>query len=1117
MQFKTTRARAPLSLLLGPAGSGKTDAALQRLCANIERSLLVVTSAAQAEWFTCRASRSTNIPVSDIRSRILPFSVLVNEVLRSDRKFKLTYIGRNFQRMILSAIVPAAIRQDDFFGKTLSTPGFVSAIQEGIREWKLAGATPGSFGTAATAAEIGKMPELARKLRDIERVFDAYEQFLKDNGLYDEEDSLSIAAHIIRNGDTEVPRDSTLIIVHGFYRFTGAQRNLLRAFAERSVPSGAPEVEMVVTVPWQERRPLLFAAPFRTLAQLRAEFTTHEVTLPTDTGSRSSPSEPVDRLSAFVFDNVAQPHDGALESQIFDRPIKILEAPNLYVETEMVAREFRRIHDSLHIPWSEFAILLRSTRDYAPILSAVFERYNVPVGADGPETCAENPLLKTVLTLLDVVRYGWRREDILAFLKSSYTAPDSFQVDLLRKHAWSHGIRDGRDPWLALCRGGSSGHRGERTIAIAPSIHATLLNMARVDEQLSQTPADTDHFIAVLRDIVATFGLEERIVTGEQTRIDRDKAALKEAMSAFDALHRIALLRSTGVVAFGDFHTLLCEAWANTSAFPDTVGERVCVIEPHNSRERQIRVAAVMGLTERVFPRRITEDAFMRDEERRLMREWTSIDLEEQKLRADDERFLFYQAVTAPTEHLLLSYPRAAHENDTLPSFFLDEVRAVFDDRAPPAPEPAELSASVTACSMEHTAAIQVIIRTLADVAPRPGETAMPSDDLLAACADLFDPQGDASARRERLVGAAARLDRFLRDAGCGPIVRSLLISRNLPRLPVLRDFTLRERFINGKTVFTIPELETYARCPFQYLLRHVWRLKQVTEGMDVGKQSALLHSVLRRYFRGRLERGEPVIVEAHLDQVVEDLRGILDESLQVSRLSASPHQLRILRRRLMDDLMGFAIREARFSARFETTPAHCHLSYGRAPVSVKPDPHSCPEPLVLTGADGEGTVAISGIIDRVDVDETGRRAHVVEYEIGRPPEYASIQRGESLQMPINLIAMERLFGFAGAGACYDSMQETGRRRFHRTEHVNIRRFAPILPFDDPANVKPLSREQFEELVKTAQAATLRLARAIGEGHIDARPGTHCRGCDFRDICRTTVLEGHDGERLDQS
>ena len=96
--------------------------------------------------------------------------------------------------------------------------------------------------------------------------------------------------------------------------------------------------------------------------------------------------------------------------------------------------------------------------------------------------------------------------------------------------------------------------------------------------------------------------------------------ALNEAMSALNALERVSIIRSIGNIPFAEFHDMLRDAWESSTAFPEAGGEQVCIIEPHSARERPIRVAAVMGLTERVFPRRITEDAFLRDEERVLLR-----------------------------------------------------------------------------------------------------------------------------------------------------------------------------------------------------------------------------------------------------------------------------------------------------------------------------------------------------------------------------------------------------------------------------------------------------------------------------------------------------------------
>ena len=116
----------------------------------------------------------------------------------------------------------------------------------------------------------------------------------------------------------------------------------------------------------------------------------------------------------------------------------------------MVAREFRRIHDAGGLSWDDFGIILRTQGDYAPILSAVFERYEIPLGADGPEKLDQNPLMETVLHLLDIFCNGWQRDDVLAFMKSSYTAPDKLAADALRRRARTARVRSGRGEWLAL-------------------------------------------------------------------------------------------------------------------------------------------------------------------------------------------------------------------------------------------------------------------------------------------------------------------------------------------------------------------------------------------------------------------------------------------------------------------------------------------------------------------------------------------------------------------------------------------------------------------------------------------------------------------------------------------
>ncbi|HZT44514.1 MAG TPA: PD-(D/E)XK nuclease family protein [Chthonomonadaceae bacterium] len=1198
--------RPPLTLLLGPAGAGKTEWALERFLQPDTRPLLIVSSPEQAQTRAVQIAARSGRPDAEIRSAILPFRSFATEIARSARQDGFSTIGRAFQRLVLADLCATAIDKDGFLGRMRSAPGFAAALAERIREWKLACLTPDLLEASAPEAALEMDdPVFAVKAQELARLFRAYETFLTRNRLRDEEDCLRLAAKAAA-GTSPLLNNANLVLVDGFYRFNRAQRQLLAALAGRRQQGGRMDVEVAVTLPYAPCRPLLFAAPERTLRLLRAEFTTREIVLESRPADRPAPlallsdrifaPEPMQgSASRMATERHGSPVPSAFSVAIRDsgrggnptpkeaEALTIFDAPNPYVEAEMVARAFRRLYAEGGYAWSDFAIILRAMGDYAPILSAVFERYGIPLGADGPEILAENPLLKTLLHLFAVVRSGWQREDVLAFLKSSYTAPDKLAADALRRRARAAGVREGRERWLALVK----------DLPAAHPVASTLQEMACWDTRLTQERAAPDVHANWVREMIGAFGLEERIAAcdtrpaihvpaeisnrkaptdstsfflGRENmggRAERDRVALREALAVLEAVTEMARLSGRAALSFVQFSEDLMRAWQSASALGPSEGDVVRVIEPYDARERPLKVAVVMGLTERVFPRRITEDPFLRDEERVALRQGAGLDLEEQKARADDERFFFYLAVTAPAERLLLSFPRSSEESDTLPSFYLDEVRAVF--AITESTDTVSESRMVTDNTEEHglsvssvTSASSVIqtkrvlrdrkreenltpntqrppltvSRTLTDVVPRPEEVVSAGDRLLAACAGLFDPDAEPVSREERLREAASLMQGCLAEETTAAVVRAVVASRRLPRLPRLEDAALCVDFAGKQPVYSVSELETYQRCPFQYLLRHVLRLRPEEEGASPRAQGTLLHAVLRRYFR-QLSAGSALPTD--LEAMRAELRQILEEIIEQESLDASPHRLRMIQRLLADALDGFAERETRFTPQFGMTPAHFELAFGLGmrpeglededereittdgPLSSIHDPASCQEPLWLSGPDGGPPVAVCGAIDRVDVDATGRRVLLLDYKLGKPPEHAEIQRGASLQMPLYLLAIERLFGKVGAVACYDSMRERGRRRFLRTEHVNLRQFSPLLPLDDGSAVKPLNRDQYEELVKTAETAAVQAARSIAAARIDATPGDYCRLCAYSDICRTTATSGHDGETIPAS
>ena len=1105
---ETPTARPPLRVVLGRAGSGKTAYAVRK-CVT-ENGLLIASSPAQADTLIERITERGDLSDAEARMRILPFRRLVIDLYQARPADGIRNIGRVFRSVVVAHLTARTLRPDDFLGPMRDTPGFARAWSDRLREWKLAGLTPDTLQSALT-----KMPPpdadstFPRKMEDLLRLFRAYETFLRQNGLRDEEDCLRLAAQYIAETDA-LPLPIPCLCVDGFYRFNPAQLELLAAFARRGMDAGQPETEVVVTLPCDVERPLLFASVERTLHTLHTHFDVQTETLPEPAAGRPPTLQHLEKFLWRPAEAAEEPETTAVSRreplpETQETPLLLFDAPNPYTEAEMIARAFRRAYDAGGLCWSDFGIILRTQGDYAPILAAVFERYGIPLGVDGPEALTENPLIVTILHLFAIFRKDWQREDVLAFLKSSYTAPDKLSADTVRRLALKHRVREGRTAWLKLAEAAFEAGLD----AAGETLHA----LAECEDVWAGGRAEPLHFVRGMQDAIARFALVARVQDGEPVRAERDLAAWEMLGETLEALSQMDALTGQETLTFAQFHDALLTAWQGASSLAVPQGDLVRVYEPFDSRERPLRIAAVMGLTERVFPRRAAEDPFLRDSERAALREISGIELESQRARADDERLFYYLAVTAPSDRLILSYPRSSSDADTLPSFYLDETRAAFGTAAGQDVPPPRL-----------------VSRTLADVAPQPEDAVSEADRLLAACAALFEPaEGRTPGATElRQTAAAAHLRSLLHDAMPSHPVRAILASRRLPRLPRLEAPPLRADFAGHKTVYSVSELEAHQRCPFQYLLRHVLRIQpQEEESLMHG---TLLHDTLRRYFRRKQRVPDPAPPDT--ETLRRDLHAALKTALDKQPLDAAPVRQRMAHRLLHDALDGFAAREVQFTTQFQMRPAHFELAFGLSAGHIEDeeretqtadgsasrpavhDAASLSEPLHLLPADGSAAVALCGVIDRVDFDASGQRALIMDYKLGSPPDYAAIHRGTSLQMPLYLLAIERLFGKIPAAACYDSARHAGRPRLHRMEHVNLKHFGPLTPLENGDTVKPLNREQYATLVRQAEQTAIGIARDIEAANVEARPGPHCTACAYADICRTTPGGGHDGETL---
>jgi len=398
----------------------------------------------------------------------------------------------------------------------------------------------------------------------------------------------------------------------------------------------------------------------------------------------------------------------------------------------------------------------------------------------------------------------------------------------------------------------------------------------------------------------------------------------------------------------------------------------------------------VLGLAEGEFPATLSEDPFLRDLDRRNLREGFGLALEPSPESAEAE--YFYETVSRAAEKLLLTRPRLA-DNGALwqASPFWEEVRRL----------------------------VQTTPQTLtSETLPIPSEVASWSELMgsLSAHSGYGDVRQWISEeepyRLAALEGAAGVLDVRWTEWGAdqlpGPFDGDLT---------TLGDI-FRARF-SSRHVWSASRLESYVTCGFSFFVGSVLGLEareEPAEGLDARQLGNIYHRILQEVY------GDPMITDTtSLEQLLEALprvaKQVLDQAPRREGFRETAwweHTRREIEENVRRSL------EALAGANGEWVPRHFEAAFG---LGGQP-------PLVVKA--GEDDLRLRGLIDRVDVNSDGK-VRVIDYKTGGKSAFTkkAVVEGKKLQLPLYALAARDALGLGEpAEGFYWHVQQSERSSF---------------------------------------------------------------------------------------
>jgi len=1077
-----------LNLFIGKPGSGKTEQIKNMIKNDVEHAKTVYLIVPEQSALDAEAEFTEFLPPkAQLHFEVLNFTRLANKVFRTYGGISYKYLTQGMKACLMWRTLSET---KNFLSSKASCDddSYIALMLAAAEELKLNGITPEMLVNAADDIS----PRLSDKIRDLATVTSVYEGLLKE-GHSDPTDDVGKLAKMLTEHNFF---DETTVYVDSFTDFTAQQTavmtEIIRQADSVTVALSCDDGGISDNPPDSPQYKKIYktASVLRGIAR-KLSVKYDEIYF--DKILRCENDE-LKHLNKHLWSTAAETWDNEPEH------ISVREFSDPYSEAEFVASDIcRRIRED-GIKYGEIAVIARDVSSYSGIIDPIFDKFEIPYFMSKTTDVMTKPLIKMIFCALTVLRYGYRREDVLTYIKTGLAGITADESDELSLYSEKWNISGsgfyGELAW-SMNPGGLKEEFSERETELLSRLNSVKdrlrIPLTTLGEELSAHPTVKEACRAMFEFLEA---LNVRARLSEIIDSDRAEGRASDAQETaqlwnvtVDALDRLAAICGSQRVNITEFSNLLALLLRETkvgtiptSADPVTVGSASAL------RARGIKLAYLVGCGRGVFPATVSDNSFFSDDEKVELETSGIVLSAKSEEKISDELFYFSRAAALASSDVVFTYNLSTAASDSPRSPAIDNLIKLFPTL--------KIKKDIPLLDkMYCREEIRDLLPMLKD-----------SPELYTAALDVI---------------------------GDDPSLNVLLGDYPL----VLGKCSVSEE--TAKSIFpqelkmTQSRLESFINCKFSYYCNYILGIspqKKVFNFADVG---TFMHAILERVLKN----------DAPLEEVIDDYIRLIcpREKLESARIAELFSKLRRTAELLVKEL-----REEFSQSDF--SPAFFEYKIGMSDDSSK---------LTFPLEDG-GTISLSGIADRIDAYVKDGKAYlrIVDYKTGKKEfSLSDIADGINLQLLIYLFSVWKKPSdemlrelnaeeISPAGILYfearppqisvESTEELTEAKLSEGENINrsglfisdpeiLRamdkelngRYIPVklkkdgVSFASEKNLASL--EKFGQLFGEVSNTVISLGNEIKSGAADAIPKTdfasksrhpQCTYCDMYPICR---------------
>lgn len=517
--------------------------------------------------------------------------------------------------------------------------------------------------------------------------------------------------------------------------------------------------------------------------------------------------------------------------------LRLYKANNSYDEVTFIAKDIlKKVRDNGY-RYKDISIVCRNIEDYEKVATVILKEYDIPFYIDKKIDILSNPIIVLINALFDIIQKNWDYESVFKYLKTGLVNIDREYIDIIENYVLANGIKGYRwtsdNEWEIHNNSvfvESDNEENEKLSILINEIKDEIRTPIIKFQDKVRKKNTIKYFCQVLYE----FLLENNILHNLESWIDKfTELGLKEEEKEYsEIVDIINEVLDQAVEVLGDeevdskkFIKILNAGFEKyeMGIIPLAL-DQVTVGDITRIRSNEVKILYILGVNDGVLPSTNKQEGILSDRDREVLKD-KGIELAaDTKSKIYEEELLVYTVFTIPSEYLIITYSMANFEGKSLrPSIIIPRIKRIF----PKLIEESEIYnldndkfKGVTTLNPTFNELIS-IVRKRAD--------GIDVDEYWRDVYNWYIDNDNWNKRESKIIDG----------------INYSNMPETLSREKIKKIYEAR----NGKLIFSVSRLESYAQCPFAYYVKYGLKAKdrKVYE-LNAPDLGTFMHQVLDEF-----------------------------------------------------------------------------------------------------------------------------------------------------------------------------------------------------------------------------------------------------------------------------